>query len=141
AHLILEDGRVHMTYTEKLYDVITSEPSNPWIAGVSNLFTVDFYRALRAHLAHDGVFAQWIQLYDLSADTFRAMIGSLQEVFPHIAIFLSQPSDVVVLASPEPIRVDWHTLEQRFAIPGVANDFRQVGMLKPSDLLFYFLAS
>jgi spermidine synthase len=141
AHLILEDGRIHMTYTDKVYDVIASEPSNPWISGVSNLFTVDFYRTARKHLAADGVFAQWIQLYDVSSDTFKAMIASLQEVFPHVAVFLSQPADVVVLASPEPIRVPWETLERRFTVPRVAADFRQVAMLKPADMLFYFLAS
>ena len=87
AHLILDDGRVHMTYTDEVYDVIASEPSNPWMSGVSNLFTVDFYRTARAHLAPGGVFAQWIQLYQISNDTFKAMIASLQEVFPHIVIF------------------------------------------------------
>ncbi len=141
TRLILEDGRTHMAYTDKIYDVITSEPSNPWIAGISNLFTVDFYRAVRGRLAPDGLFGQWIQLYQLSTDTFKAMVASLQQVFPHVTIFLSPPSDVVVLASAEPIRVPWEALQQRFAVPGVAADFRRIGILNPSGLLLYFLAS
>jgi spermidine synthase len=141
TNLVLEDGRIHMAYTNKVYDVIASEPSNPWISGISNLFTVDFYHTARRHLASGGIFAQWIQLYQISADTCKAMVASLQQVFPHVAIFVSPPSDAVVLASAEPIRVPWETLQRRFALPGVAADFRQIGMLKPADLLFYFVGS
>ena len=59
-----------MNTTRKRYDVIISEPSNPWIAGVNNLFTMEFYRRVQTHLEPDGVFCQWIQLYELSPRTF-----------------------------------------------------------------------
>ena len=66
TQLIIEDGRTHLSYTDRRYDVITSEPSNPWMSGVSNLFTVEFYEAVKRRLAPGGVFAQWVQNYDLS---------------------------------------------------------------------------
>jgi spermidine synthase len=141
GRLILEDGRIHMTYTGKFYDVIASEPSNPWISGVSNLFTVDFYRTVDSRLSEKGVFCQWIQLYELSEDTFKVMLATLQEVFPHVVIFLSQPSDVVVLASRQPIKIPWETYQARFRQPGVTADFAKVGIMRPEDILFYFLAS
>ncbi|UCF80245.1 MAG: fused MFS/spermidine synthase, partial [Acidobacteriota bacterium] len=82
THLVLEDGRIHMTYTDKVYDVIASAPSNPWVAGTANLFTVDFYELVRARLAPDGVFGQWFQLYEVSEDSFKTVVASLHEVFP-----------------------------------------------------------
>ena len=141
SHRILQDGRIHLTYTDKTYDVITSEPSNPWIAGVSNLFTVDFYERVRKRLSRDGVFGQWIQLYEMSEPTLQVMLASLHAVFPHVVIFLSPPLDMMVIASAEPITIPWSELENRFSIPAVSDDFRRVGILTPGQLMFYFLAS
>jgi spermidine synthase len=138
---ILEDGRIHLTYTNKTYDVITSEPSNPWIAGVSNLFTVDFYERVRRRLSPQGIFGQWIQLYEMSEPTLQVMLASLHAVFPHVAIFLSPPLDMMVIASPEPLTIPWAELEQRFSTFAVRDDFRRVGILTPGQLMFYFLAS
>ena len=141
SHRILQDGRIHLTYTDKTYDVITSEPSNPWIAGVSNLFTVDFYERVRKRLSPNGVFGQWIQLYEMSEPTLQVMLASLHAVFPHVVIFLSPPLDMMVIASAEPITIPWSELENRFSIPAVRDDFRRVGILTPGQLMFYFLAS
>ena len=141
SHRILQDGRIHLTYTNQTYDVITSEPSNPWIAGVSNLFTVDFYQRVRRSLSPNGIFGQWIQLYELSEPTLQVMLASVHAVFPHVVIFLSPPLDMMVIASAEPITIPWSELEKRFAVPAVRDDFRRVGILTPGQLMFYFLGS
>ena len=141
SHRILQDGRIHLTYTNETYDVITSEPSNPWIAGVSNLFTVDFYEGVRRRLSSNGIFGQWIQLYEMSEATLRVMLASLHAVFPHVVIFLSPPLDMMVIASAEPITISWNELEKRFSVPAVRDDFRRLGILTPGQLMFYFLAS
>src|SRR5262249_46290994 len=141
SHRILQDGRIHLTYTSGTYDVITSEPSNPWIAGVSNLFTVDFYQHVRRKLSPNGIFGQWIQLYEMSEPTLQVMLASLHAAFPHVVLFLSPPLDMMVLASAEPITIPWSQLEKRFSIPAVRDDFRRVGILSPGQLMFYLLAS
>jgi spermidine synthase/tetratricopeptide (TPR) repeat protein len=138
---VLEDGRIHLTYTNETYDVITSEPSNPWIAGVSNLFTVDFYERVRRRLSPNGIFGQWIQLYEMSEPTLQVMLASLHAVFPHVVIFLSPPLDLMVIASAEPITIPWNELEKRFSAPAVRDDFRRVGILTLGQLMFYFLGS
>jgi len=74
VRLILGDARTHLAHGAGRYGVIVSQPSNPWIAGVNNLFTVDFYRRVRARLDERGVFCQWMQLYELTPETFASLV-------------------------------------------------------------------
>src|SRR3990167_3521668 len=69
--MIFNDARNYMNVTRKQYDIIVSEPSNPWIAGVASLFTAEFYDRAAEVLKPDGVFAQWIQLYELDPQDLR----------------------------------------------------------------------
>jgi len=106
--VINNDGRNFLATTRRKYDVVISEPSNPWITGVSNLFTVDHFRAASQSLAPDGVFVQWVQLYELSPDNIRTIYRTIAEVFPHVRVFAADAfsSDTVVLASFRPITLD-----------------------------------
>jgi spermidine synthase len=99
--LHLEDARTLLAHGGGRYGLVISEPSNPWIAGVNNLFTVDFYRRVRARLADDGVFCQWIQLYELSPGTFHSLLAAFLEVFPNAHLFcLWRSFDVLLIAAP-----------------------------------------
>jgi spermidine synthase len=139
TRLVLEDGRIHLAYTDAVYDVITSEPSNPWMAGIANLFTADFYREVGRRLTPGGVFAQWIQNYDISADAFQAILGAMRETFPHLAIFQPIPGDFIVLAAKQPIAVPWEQFAGRFAEEGVAAAFHQVSIESPLQLGFFLV--
>ena len=81
CNVINNDGRNYLASTTRRYDIIISEPSNPWITGVSDLFTVDHFRAASQALAPHGIFCQWVQLYELSPENiqavFRAIAGRL----------------------------------------------------------------
>jgi spermidine synthase len=137
TRLVLEDGRTYLTHTARSYDVITSEPSNPWMAGIANLFTVDFYRAVRARLAHDGVFGQWVQLYEVGPETFATIVATIAEVFPHVVVFGADAPDAMVLASPRPIRLPYREFADRFAHDAVRASFARVGMRAPLDVAYY----
>lgn len=139
ARLILEDGRIHLTYTNALYDVITSEPSNPWMAGISNLFTADFYKVVSRRLAPGGIFAQWIQNYDISQKTFQTILGSLHEAFAHLVVFQPIPGDFIVLASKQPIAVPWEEFSQRAARDGVSGSLLRTGISSPLQLGFFLV--
>ncbi|MFO0557001.1 MAG: fused MFS/spermidine synthase [Polyangiales bacterium] len=106
--VINNDGRNFLATTARKYDVVISEPSNPWITGVSNLFTVDHFRAASQSLAPDGIFVQWVQLYELSPDNIRTIYRTIAEVFPYVRVFSADAfsSDTVVLASFRPITLD-----------------------------------
>lgn len=102
VRLVLGDARTHLAHGSGRYGLIVSEPSNPWIAGVNNLFTVDFYRLVRARLEPDGVFCQWMQLYELSHETFATMIASFLAVFPEGRVFAVWRSvDLLLVAVPD----------------------------------------
>ncbi|MEQ1833855.1 MAG: fused MFS/spermidine synthase, partial [Candidatus Eisenbacteria bacterium] len=100
--LIMGDARTHLLHAAGRYGLIVSEPSNPWIAGVNNLFTVDFYRRVQARLEPNGVFCQWLQLYELSPATFATLVHSFLEVFPHGQLFyIWRNVDLLLVAMPE----------------------------------------
>ena len=77
--ITFDDARTYMNVTRKQYDVIISEPSNPWIAGVASLFTSEFYARAAQVLKPDGVFAQWVQLYELDPEDLRAVAGDIED--------------------------------------------------------------
>jgi len=85
------------------WDVVLSEPSNLWRAGVSNLFTADFYASARGALKPGGVFAQWLQLYGLRWDTLRTVFATLVRSFPHTEVWWVDGGDVVLLGAEAPI--------------------------------------
>ncbi|MDP3276058.1 MAG: fused MFS/spermidine synthase [Deltaproteobacteria bacterium] len=106
--ILNNDGRNFLASTPRKYDVVISEPSNPWITGVSNLFTVDHFRSAARSVADDGVFVQWVQLYELSPDNIRTIYRTIGEVFPYVRVFAADAfsSDTVVLASFHPLALD-----------------------------------
>jgi spermidine synthase len=83
THLIVQDGRSHIELTDQKYDVIISEPSNPWMAGLANLFTKEFFELVKNRLDDGGIFVQWVHSYQMDWDSF-AMIGrTFERVFPN----------------------------------------------------------
>ena len=82
VHLVLGDGREFLLTTRATYDLVVSEPSSPYRAGVASLFTRDFYRAAVSRLAEGGIFLQWVQAYEVDAQTVRTIYATLGEVFP-----------------------------------------------------------
>jgi spermidine synthase len=104
--LMLDDARTRLAHGGGKYGVIISEPSNPWIAGVNSLFTVDFYRLVKTRLEPDGVFCQWLQLYELTPETFATLARSFIEVFPEGNLFaVWRNSDAILIAAPRTRRL------------------------------------
>jgi spermidine synthase len=113
VNLFVEDGRTFLRYGKGQYDVIVSEPSNPWIAGISSLFTIEYYETIQRRLRPGGVFCQWIQFYELSDETLAVMLHTLASVFPHIAVFY-QKGDLICVASDSPASGDLERYQTLF---------------------------
>ena len=138
ATLIQGDARTHLLHSSGRYGLIVSEPSNPWIAGVNNLFTVDFYERVKARLTPDGVFCQWLQLYELSPETFSTLVRSFREVFPHGQLFyVWRGLDLLLVACPEDRRLDRARLETAAA----KRLFDRARLPGPAILPSYWLGS
>jgi spermidine synthase len=133
-----EDGRTHLTYTRTSYDVIVSEPSNPWIAGINNLFTAEFYRLVRSRLAPGGLFCQWLHGYDMSRETLASLLGTLGDVFPKAEVY-KQNLDFLVVWKEKGAFPTRARFERAFADPRVRADLVRVGFVAPSDLLALYL--
>ncbi len=112
VHVVVDDARSALQLDRERYDVIVSEPSNPWIAGIATLYTPEFFRIAKARLADDGVFCQWIQLYQLPLPIVAGIVRSLHQVFPHVNVWFGGTADLVVLASSRPITYDRTWLAQ-----------------------------
>jgi spermidine synthase len=141
VHVIEDDARSALLLAETPYDLIVSEPSNPWIAGVASLFTRDYYRVVTRRLASGGIFCQWLQMYRVTPGAVAVVIANLRAVFPHVEIWFSNASDLMVLASNEAIRWDRARIAALLA-PNTrsgeaARSWLQVA--SPEDLLGHFL--
>ena len=98
------DGRTGIQGSDEKYDLIISEPSNPWLAGVSNLFTREHFRAAREHLREGGVLAQWIQTYNFTLRDYLMIVRTLRSEFPHFGVIvLAGGADTLLLASERPL--------------------------------------
>ena len=135
------DGRNFLTQASDKYDVIVSEPSNPWITGVSNLFTVDYWRLARARLADDGVFCQWAQLYEMSSKNIKVILRSFAEVFPYTYVFSAEDlsSDVILVATNHPLKLDVAALSHSFADETLRKELKRGGVESAEDIISYLL--
>ena len=143
VRVIVGDGRNHVLMSPRRYDCIISEPPNPWISGVSNLFTLDHYRRVKEHLAPGGVFCQWLPAYHMAPDDFKTALHTLSEVFPNLSLWASPPiyADILILATEKPLRPDPELLLRRMTIPPIMKDIVDMGIDGPWGLLSLCLMS
>jgi spermidine synthase len=139
SHMVLDDARAFFAGAAEPFDLIVSEPSNPWVSGVSGLFTTEFYAHVRRRLAPDGVFTQWLNLYEMNDALVRTVLASIQSVFPVYDIYMVGESDIAVVATtassvPSP---DWTIVDSS----GLRQDLTRVVTLTPSILGSLFVAS
>jgi spermidine synthase len=111
------------------YDVIISEPSNPWMAGVSGLFTREFFELARGRLAPGGLFCQWAHIYNMSETDLKTIVGSFTDAFDSAALFLLSESDILLLGAKESLPlVPPEELDERMGGGGVKEDLLEVGV-------------
>ena len=121
--LHLTDGRLHLQRNIGKYDLIISEPSNPWIAGVSDLFTVDFYRLAKNALTSDGVLGQWIQMYNLKPEALQLVFRSFQEVFPQVYVVILTPDyDLMMIGCKASYKPTLEDIKKRISKSDIAAD-------------------
>jgi len=127
VRLILDDGRTWLTTTDETYDVVVSEPSNPWITGCANLFTAEFFETVRGRLSPEGRLLQWIQLYGMEPDGLRSILAALSASFEHLYGFLAEgeSADLLLVATNHPLaEADLPVWEELDA--AVRDDLRRV---------------
>ena len=128
----IEDARSYFASQGQQFDLILSEPSNPWVAGVSGLFTTEFYAHVRRYLTPRGVFGQWLHLSEINDRLVLSVVRALADNFPAYALYSVGNKDILIVATNEPHlpSPDWSV----FALPGIADDLRRVVPLTPGML-------
>jgi spermidine synthase/predicted negative regulator of RcsB-dependent stress response len=143
VNIIYGDARNYLNISPETYDIIISEPSNPWIAGVGSLFTAEFYELAASALNPDGVFAQWIQLYELSPDDLRMVFAEFQRQFPEVSVWDMGVGDLVLLGSREKFYLDVERMDRIVGADStVRRDFRdQMSLSDPIGMLAHYVMS
>ena len=124
SHIVFDDAKTFFSTYNRKYDIIISEPSNPWVSGVSSLFTSEFYRLARRYLAPGGVLVQWFQMYEIDASLVASVLRALGENFPDYAIYAATGSDLLIVAGEAQTLA--RPLADVTAMPGVGRDLRRV---------------
>jgi spermidine synthase len=115
--------------SDQRYDLIVSEPSNPWVTGVEMLYSREFLEAARSRLAPGGVYGQWFHLYELDVESVALVLRTFDAVFPQVSVWYTLVSDILLLGFDQPDRaLDVRGLEERFHRPDFAAGFARVGI-------------
>ncbi|BBM87334.1 fused MFS/spermidine synthase [Candidatus Uabimicrobium amorphum] len=132
--IYVEDARTFLKYRDKTYDVMISEPSNPWVEGSGSVFTKEFYDIVNSKLNQGGVFCQWIQGYEISRQTFDTILATLKATFPHVVIF-RQDFDFLCIATREPLKLTYKELQNKFVGKELQKTLKRIGIHNPAELL------
>jgi spermidine synthase len=130
----VQDGRNLLLTQQNQYDVIVSEPSNPWQSGNANLFTREFYQLAASRLKQGGLFAQWIGIYDITPENLRIAVNTLLQIFPQVLVFRTG-SDLIIIGARHELQFDYLGLQQRMARAGVRETMKTIGIDSPGDLI------
>ena len=132
SRIVIEDAKTYFSTYNRRYDLIVSEPSNPWVSGVAGLFSVEFYRLLKNYLSEQGLFVQWLQLYEIDIERVASVLKALDQNFSDYAVYATNFGDAVIIATPKgrvpPLPL---TLPE---LPLLLADLKRVDINTPQDL-------
>jgi spermidine synthase len=129
---LIADGRNALLARRRTYDVIISDPSDVWVAGVGSLFTKEFYETARSRLRPGGVMGQWWHTHALHPEHMKLIVATFRSVFPYASYWRPNLGDVVMVGSVQPLPWDYTRIRAKYdAVPGLADDLRSIGLWHP----------
>jgi len=141
VRLILADGRNHLLLSDQSYDLIITQPPNPWMAGVASLFTREYFELGKRRLNEGGVMAAWLQGYKMTVPDFQMVIRTMLDVFEHVSLWELGRDDFLMLGSTSPPRIQLDEFTRRLEIPAVRADLYRVGARRPAHILGRYITS
>jgi len=130
-----DDAKTYFSAQQKRYDLIVSEPSNPWVSGVSGLFSREFYANTRRYLRDGGLLLQWVHVYEMTPPLVATIIGALNENFEDYELWLANHGDMIVVAVPKGKLP--HLDESAFANPRLREELERFNIRNLDDLLVH----
>jgi spermidine synthase len=143
GQVILGDGRSFIFFDKADYDVIIAEPSNPWLSGMGNLFTLEYFNAIRQRLREGGICCQWLHGYRLSPHTFKSVVKTFATVFPHTSLWWVNIAggDFLLIGSARPPEVELGRIDRAISDHGITNYLNPGGSMSAYSFLRRFVAS
>ncbi len=148
TQIYFDDARSFVLTSDEQFDVITSDPINPWVKGAASLYTREYFQSVKAHLKPGGVVTQWVPLYESTLDAVRSELATFFEVFPEGTVWANNIDgrgyDIVLLAQNSPTKIDIGALELRFQDAGylkVGGSLIESGFQSPLDLFATYAGS
>ncbi len=143
TNMIIGDGRLHLALSDKSYDVIISQPSNPWMVGASALFTRDAFIQMRDRLKPGGVVCIWFEGYSVSLANVRTLIATFHDVFPNMQLWDSpaRASGDYYLVGYNETPPTLSSIQASMSPPPVRAELRRLNILQPADLTGLFIAN
>jgi len=141
ARLWHEDARTVLKLNPQLYDVIITQPSNPWTAGIGSVFSHEYYELAASRLKPGGVVAQWFHVYEMHDGIVGLVLRTFSSVFPLLEVWDTANGDIVMLGSMQPWRTGPELFRQGFARETVRADLLKIGIGSPEALMARQLAS
>jgi len=143
AELVVDDGRNLLLTRRERFDIIVSEPSNPWMSGAASLFTRDFFEIARQRLNPGGIFLQWLQAYELAPRNVEVLLRTFRSVFPRVAMVTPDPfsNDTFLIGSQEPVRIDYARLSRWMNHPRLGPELARAEIRRPHDVVALLVAS
>jgi spermidine synthase len=132
SHVYVEDAKTFFSLTGRKYDIILSEPSNPWVSGVSSLFTYEFYRHIVDYLNNGGLLAQWMQLYEIDSNSLASVVKALSPWFTDYAIYMADDDNILIIARRGGAL--GYPGSSAFSQPGMRDQLARVGVLGVDDV-------
>ena len=133
--LVVDDAKSFLQLSKETYDVIISEPSNPWMSGVAGVFSREFYQSCRSHLRPDGLMVQWIHLYENNDAVLDLVMRTFGSVFPSLSVWQSRPLDLILVGAGQPPTINFEAMATRLAEPRVRADLDRIGITRLPVLL------
>lgn len=131
----IDDALSFMKLTRHKYDVIISVPSNPWIAGIGNLYTIEFFEEARKKMRPGGLMVQWFHTYEMDDETLQLVLRTFHSVFPHITVWQTLSTDIVIVGSEEKVVPDFNRMKERFTDEKIARDLARIDIFDLPTLL------
>lgn len=136
VHIHYNDGRNFLLATDKKYDLIISEPSNPWQAGVCNLFTKEYFAICKQRLKENGVLSVWIQTGEVPPNNLCGVLAALSSEFKNCLLFVPRPGNIVAVASEQPLKIDFKRVQYIFDTnPKLREAFRKNNLEDAADVI------
>ncbi|HKZ74605.1 MAG TPA: fused MFS/spermidine synthase, partial [Steroidobacteraceae bacterium] len=135
VNVISNDARGALALTRRKYDAIVSQPSHPWTAGASHLYTREFMRQTREHLADSGVFVQWMNVSFVDESLLRSLTATLLDVFGEVRIYRPDPNTLVFLASAASLDPERTLAASGLPLALSPGHYARIGINTPADLV------